>query len=798
MTPEEQTASTPRLLGDTNWRVRPVGPEPAQVEIDAHLLARLTRISYAFSSGTPFDGLLHEIASAAAHVLESEIVLIRLIASDETNFIVQAAFGPAPLSTGGLLGAYSVITDPIRSTSVGDTIAVNLLTDNTQPTLSANEGWSFQQLGGHHLLLVPLFANGLLVGRMDVLRTRNNTFQPHVVALAGLMGAYAAQALHTRRLELAAEESQIFQTVLGLHQSIEHLADPHTILQAVAELVIREPGCARCYAMLWDAERGEFVPTAVAGLEPHLVDMLKLITLSPQVVPAFDQMMHSSRPLVVGDATKSTLLPQSLVRALGIRAAMIVPLRGRHHQTIGFLLVDQNEEGVHFNERQVTIMSGMARHLSAMIENAILYDKAVTSSDSLSVINEIGIQLAMLTDERSLFRQLHFQVASVVDASYFVLALLTTDRHRIDIWEAVDGEIADEPAQVDLGDDLLSRVVTTGRPSLTGARVSGDAAGWPTDFDDKDLIHSQMTVPITVGRNVIGALSVHSPFRHAYGPRDLELLSAIALHTGVAIENARLYRFIQARGDRRAVVLDAVINRHELERKELVDDIHDNTLQTLAACLYRLDRVQESAGQRDTHHEVIENLIEVREELSENIDRLRKRVFALRPATLDLLGLEPALREHLVGFEKDFGIKAHLRMQLPQRLRPEHETVVYRIVQEAMTHLQMRGKASAIAVTLRGDGNSVSISVQSDTDTSIGPESSPDNPSGADVGLMALIERTELAGGDVRIGRSTDGRSVMHISVPATARSTPAFDVNDPFDDQSGIPEEGVRSGSND
>ncbi|CAN5253960.1 hypothetical protein BH23CHL1_BH23CHL1_06170 [soil metagenome] len=795
MTPEQQSTPTPRLLGDTHWRARSVDPEPAQSEIDPQLLARLTRISYAFSSGTPFDGLLHEIASAAAHALESEIILIRLIASDETNFIVQAALGPAPLSTGGLLGAYSVITDPIRSTNVGDTITVNLLTDNTQPTLSANEGWSFQQLGGHHLLLIPLFANGLLVGRMDVLRTRNDAFQPYIVALAGLIGAYAAQALHTHQLELAAEESQVFQTVLGLHQSIEHLADPHTILQAVAELVIREPGCARCYAMLWDPERGEFVPTAVAGLEPHLVDMLKLISLSPQVVPAFDQMMHSSRPLVVGDATKSTLLPQSLVRALGIRAAMIVPLRGRHQQTIGFLLVDQNEEGVHFNERQITIMSGMARHLSAMIENAILYDKAVTSSDSLSVINEIGIQLAMLTDEQSLFRQLHYQVASAIDASYFALALLTGDRHQIDIWEAVDGKIAEEPARVDSGDDLLSRVVATGRPFLTGSRTSDDTAQWPTGFDDQELIHSQMTAPITVGRNVIGALSAHSPFRHAYGPKDLELLSAIALHTGVAIENARLYRFIQARGDRRAVVLDAVINRHEVERKELVDDIHDNTLQTLAACLYRLDRVQESAGRLDTHREVVEDLIEVREELSENIDRLRKRVFALRPATLDLLGLEPALREYLATLEKDFGIKTHLLMKLPQRLRPEHETVVYRIVQEAITHIQVRGHASAIAVTLRGDGNSVSMGVQTDTDASIGPESSPENPSGGDVGLMALIERTELAGGDVRIGRTSDGRSIMHITVPAAARSISLLEDHD-LGERTGIPEEGVLSGT--
>lgn len=777
----------PRLLGDANRHVSMDGKHTDSTTLHPDLLSYLTRISYAFTSGTPFDGMLREIASATSEALECEVVLVRQVDADDANFVVQTAYGPAPLSTGGLIGSYSVITDAMHSMSVGDTAIINLLGEQ-QSILGANEIWSFQQLGAQHALLVPLFVNGLLIGRLDILRTRNTPFPPQVVALSLIFATYAAQALHTHRLERATEESQVFQTVLGLHQSIEHLADPHTILQAVVELVIREPGCARCYAMLWDEERSEFVPTAVAGLEPHLVDMLKLITLSPQLVPAFDQMMHSSRPLVVADATRSTLLPQSLVRALGIRAAMIVPLRGRHRQTIGFLLADQNEDGVYFNEHQVTVMAGMARHLSAMIENAILYDRAVTSSDSLSVINEIGIQLAMLTDEPSLFRQLYHQVGSVVDASYFALALLTQDRAAVELWEAIDGEATAEPARVPLNDDLLSRVITTGRTSLSGSRTADAAANWPTNYDAEGTIHSQMTAPITVGRNVIGALSAHSPYRHAYGPRDLELLSAIALHTGVAIENARLYRIIQARGDRRAAVLDAVMNRHETERKELVDDIHENTLQALAACLYRLDRAQESAGKLDPHDDVVENLAAVRDELSTSIDRLRKRIFELRPATLDGLGLEPALREYLSGLERDQGLQTHLHIDLPYRLTPEHETMVYRIVQEAVSHIRVRGQASAVTVNLHSEQGAVSVTVQADT--SIPNDTNSDTGTATDVGLMALIERTELAGGDVRIGRAPDGRTVMHITVPASARnhsSTLQLDSEpDAFDTEQG------------
>lgn len=725
------------------------------------LLGQLIRVSRGFASGMPFERMLNEIASTTAATLQSEIVLVRQVTDDNINFMVAAAIGPAPLSTGGLVGAYSPISDGARNAGPSDVFRLNLLDVNSHPLLSAAETWSFQQLGVQHALLLPLFSGGVLTGRLDVLRTRNAPFDREAIEVANLLAVFAAQALYTNSLEQAARESHIFQTVLGLHQSIEHLADPRTILQAVVELVVREPGADRCYAMLWDDGRKEFVPTAVAGLEPHMVDMLKLVSLSPQVAPAFDQMMHSTRPLVVADATRSTLLPQSLVRALGIHAAMIVPLRGRHRQTIGFLLVDRNEPGEQFSDHQVSVLSGMARHLSAMIENAMLYEEAITSSATLSVVNEIGIQLAMLTDESSLFRQLHYQVGAAIDASYFALALLSEDRTALDVWEANDEVIGIRPERVRLNGDLLSLAIKTGRSTLTGARAT-DAPGLPDGVGPDDSYHSHMTVPITVGRNVIGALTVHSPFRHAYGPKDLDLLSAIALHTGVAIENARLYQLTQARDDRRGLVLNAVMHRHELERKELVDDLHENTLQTLAACLFQLDQAQASAIDQDPDGPVAAGLEHIREELSGSIDRLRARIFELRPATLDILGLEPALREFLRSVDSEAQGDITLETALSGRLAPEDETAIYRICQEALHQLRLANGIAPVAIRIDADAGSVAIRMELAGSTTLPGELA------IDVGLMALIERVELAGGtlDLQTGHQ-DGLSML-IAVPTT------------------------------
>ncbi|HEX5166422.1 MAG TPA: GAF domain-containing protein [Thermomicrobiales bacterium] len=729
----------------------------------------IARVAHAVSSDTSFDDLLHEIVVSASRAIDADIGMIRAISSDGANFVVMAANGPAPLSIGGLIGSYSVISEDVSAATPGSTITIDLRSEAQVARLPSNERWDFEHIGGRFLLIVPLFARGRLVGRLDLVRTANGPFSMESRNLVLPFAAYAAGTLLDQQHHRASEESQVFQTVIRLHESVEQLADPETILQAVVELIVREPGCARCYAMLWNIERGEFVPTAVAGLEPHLVDILKLISLSPQVVPAFDQMVHSSRPLVIADATKSTLLPASLVRALGIRAAMIVPLRGRRHQTTGVLLLDQNEEGIQFTDSQVTVMAGMAQHLSTLIENAILFDEIRGNSDSMSIINEIAIQMAMLTDEDSLFRQLYYQVASVLDAGRFGMALLTPDRRALDMRAAIDGIVSEGTTRMPLGDDPLSSVSASGRVELVGIRSGADNREWLPGVVPEDPPHSHLTVPITVGRNVIGALSIQSPFRNAYSPRDRELLLAVALHTGIAIENARLYRIVQSRGDRRAAVLDEVMQRQELERKELVDDIHDHTLQTLAACLYRLDQAQSTVSMLSEHEGALVQINDVRESLSENIDRLRRRIFELRPATLDRLGLEPALRELLSGIGQDLDLMADLDTDLPTRLAPEQETLVYRLVQEALDYIIARDGVSSIDVSMREHGDNILIAIHDDADyrADTTTESAEGVP---DIGLLALIERADLAGGHLRVSRRSAGGSMMEITLPGAPR----------------------------
>jgi signal transduction histidine kinase len=489
-----------------------------------------------------------------------------------------------------------------------------------------------------------------------------------------------------------------------------------------------------------------------------------MISLSPQVVPAIDRMMHSGETIIVDDATASTLLPRSLVETLGMRAAMFVPLRGRRHRTLGFLLLDYTAAGLRFTEADERVMAGMAPPLSTMIENAMLYEDVVASSDSLAIINEIGIQLAMLTDEESLFRQLHRQVGSTVDATYFALGLLTENRQEFELRVAADGEFHRYRAHYVPGNDAIARAVQMSRSSLSGTRESTAPDQWVVRVEGSALCHSQMTVPITVGRNVVGAMTVRTPLRHAYGPHDLSVFGAIGVHTGVALENARLYRIVQERGDRRAAVLDQVLQQQETERKQLVDDIHDNTLQTLAACLYSLDHAHFLVEESKDTGVLVEQIESVRTQLADNIDRLRKRIFEVRPATLDILGLQPALKELLAALQEQSGVSIDLEARLPGRLAPDIETAVYRLTQEALSLHIIPGRAGRLSVRLRSNAEHVVVTVHDP----LGRHEVEADGEQANISALALIERTELLGGTVRQTRNGAQGVTCQITLPLT------------------------------
>ena len=112
---------------------------------------------------------------------------------------------------------------------------------------------------------------------------------------------------------------------------------------------------------------------------------------------------------------------------------------------------------------------------------------------------------------------------------------------------------------------------------------------------------------------------------------------------------------------------------------------------------------------------------------------------------LDDIGLLPTLLWHFERYTNQTGIKVSFsHSELPQRLNPEIETTVYRIIQEALTNIARHARVNQAFVHLILKENILTVEV---IDHGIGFISEFDMLNWSNVGLAGMRERADMMGG---------------------------------------------------
>lgn len=222
----------------------------------------------------------------------------------------------------------------------------------------------------------------------------------------------------------------------------------------------------------------------------------------------------------------------------------------------------------------------------------------------------------------------------------------------------------------------------------------------------------------------------------ALGAEAEQLLRAFAASAATAVASTRSASEARVRRTVRAA---------ELERRRWARELHDETLQGLAAVRLLLETGM-GAPTEDRRREAVQHAVG---RLSEETGRLRDLITDLRPAVLDSLGLEAALRALRDRVATDRGLVAALTMDggVRELLTPEVETVAYRIVQESLGNAARHADARRVSVDVSTSGIAVEVRVADD-----GVGFDPEEAVGADrFGLLGMRERAQLLGGSLRI-----------------------------------------------
>ncbi len=212
--------------------------------------------------------------------------------------------------------------------------------------------------------------------------------------------------------------------------------------------------------------------------------------------------------------------------------------------------------------------------------------------------------------------------------------------------------------------------------------------------------------------------------------------------------------------------LQEITRAQEEERKRIARELHDDTAQVLGSLSRQLDNfIRKKHG--FAPNEVL-FLKELQAQLNRGVQSMHHFVQALRPSLLDDLGLIPAVRSLAKGLQESDGIGTDLKvLGGERRLSPEVETLLFRIVQEALNNIRRHAQASEAQVVVEFAKDSTKVTIN---DNGRGFELSgrvDELPRSGKLGLAGMHERARLLDGTLEV-KSTPGKgTTLIVEVPS-------------------------------
>ncbi|MEX1030116.1 MAG: sensor histidine kinase [Paenibacillaceae bacterium] len=187
-----------------------------------------------------------------------------------------------------------------------------------------------------------------------------------------------------------------------------------------------------------------------------------------------------------------------------------------------------------------------------------------------------------------------------------------------------------------------------------------------------------------------------------------------------------------------------LIEAQEEERKRISHELHDSIGQALYSVLVGLKIMKNLK----IEHSFRDHLLEMEKMTDKALDEVKRLATELRPATLDNLGLIPAIRSYLDKYERTFGIHTNFQIIGKHNRYPQNiETALYRITQEALTNTAKYAETSRVDVQITNLPDQLLLIVADEgTGFQTGTKSKTSG-----LGLYDMKERAESIGGTFSI-----------------------------------------------
>lgn len=333
-------------------------------------------------------------------------------------------------------------------------------------------------------------------------------------------------------------------------------------------------------------------------------------------------------------------------------------------------------------------------------------------SDALRAVTDVVLGLAGEPGLEPVLERLVHAVRDLAGARYAALGIPDEDGTGFDrfITSGMSDDLIDAigPLPLPRTHGLLAAMLTDPRPYRTeDIRADPRFEWWP---EAHPRMRSFLGVPLLFKGDIVGAFYLTDK-DGGFDEADVGLVSGLAAHAAVVIENARLF--------------DASRERSVAEERSRARELVDSALA-----------------------------------------ELRALIFELRPPELEADGLAGALRKHAALLSRAHGVAVTVSDLRPEGDRHGGGSVdgaLFRVAEEALSNALRHSGASVVTVTLRHDGPRVVLEV---ADDGRGFDPAARSIAARRLGLVSMRERVEQAGGQLTI-RSAPGRgTTVRAAIP--------------------------------
>lgn len=528
-----------------------------RAERDRQRLGVLNEVSRHLAAVHDSEEVLSLIVNEAARLLGAEAAGLRLVEGDDLVLAARTASAETIMARARIKVGESLSG---RVVAAGEAVIVDDLTQDTRydPTHKR----AALELGYHGFVGVPLQSRGAIIGTLNVYTKGARRFSPDDVTLMSAFADQASLAIEKARLFRETEEGrrlleQLYGAAMTMQSSWERDDRLRAFVQAAREVV----GFDRVNVFLLTADGAALELVTASG--DDRVPALRL-PLARSAGPYF-QAFESRRPIsVLSDEDLEAILTLDREHLdhpyLRSRRFVIAPLVVGE-RVIGVVSADNKTSRRPISRSSIGPFSALCQNLAMALEESRLYAETRAREQEATKLYWVTRQLATSLDRE---RVLDLIVAQTIE-------LTGCDASGIYIYNEARGGLTFHRG-LNLDPELTRDLVLKPGEGIGGQAYADRRALWTRDRTAdpgltytaaaRSLIEAKaprayLAVPIMSRDEVYGVLMEYFFAPHEFAPVEIRLVSTLADHAALALENARLFDETRTQQMRLAQIFDS-------------------------------------------------------------------------------------------------------------------------------------------------------------------------------------------------------------------------------------------------